>query len=143
MSGPSFSSRRLVLLSAAVLALALPGGGALASPSVRLTIRHVVAHCHVWALKGKALGPRARLVVAPGTRLQIRPDCPMDFDVVQIGGPRLRLGARRIYAGTTRSVAFRRTGVYRLRVTNVQTPEERGLVTIGATNTLLLTVVVR
>jgi len=41
------------------------------------------------------------------------------------------------------SIVFRKVGIYRLEVTNVQTPEERGLVTLGDTNTLTLTVVVK
>ena len=36
-----------------------------------------------------------------------------------------------------------KAGVDRLRATNVQTPEDRGLVTLGETNTLILVVVVR
>jgi hypothetical protein len=40
-------------------------------------------------------------------------------------------------------ILLRKAGVYRLRVTNVQTPEERGLVTLGEVNTLTLTVVVK
>jgi hypothetical protein len=40
-------------------------------------------------------------------------------------------------------LVFRKAGVYRLKVTNVQTPEDRGLVTLGATNTLALTVVAK
>jgi len=36
-----------------------------------------------------------------------------------------------------------RPGLYRLTATNVQTPEERGLTTLGETNTLTLTVVVK
>ena len=67
----------------------------------------------------------------------------MDFDYIQTGGPRLALGNRRTYAGTSRVIFFRKAGVYRLRVSNVQTPEERNLVTLGETNTLRLTVTVK
>ena len=45
--------------------------------------------------------------------------------------------------GTSRTLVFRKAGVYRLTVTNVQTPEERGLTVLGETNTLTLTVVVK
>jgi hypothetical protein len=132
----------LVVLATIVLFLASPAAGAIASPTVRLVIAHVVSHCHVWKTATKTLGASAKITVASGTRVVIRPDCPMDFDFVQIKGPRLALGDARSYAGSTRVITFRKVGVYRLTVTNVQTPEERGLVTLGETNTLTLTVVV-
>ena len=135
--------RRLALLAGVVaLALAAPATSA-AAPKLRLVIAHVVNHCHVWRSQSKSLGSSARVVVKPGTRLVIRADCPMDFDYVQRSGPKLPLGNPRTLAGTARTITFRRAGVYRLQATNVQTPEERGLVTLGETNTLLLTVVVR
>ncbi len=137
--------RRRLLLGASLLLifLAPTSAGAAVSPTVRLVISHVVAHCHVWRLSTKLLGPSATITVAPGTRVVIRADCPMDFDVGQTKGGRLALGDARTYAGTARTILFRTPGTYRLRATNVQTPEERGLVTLGVTNTLTLTVVVR
>jgi hypothetical protein len=66
----------------------------------------------------------------------------MDFDFAQTGGPRLRLGDPRTYAGTSRTIVFAKPGIYRLTATNVQTPEERGLTVLGTPNTLRLTVVV-
>jgi putative drug exporter of the RND superfamily len=132
-----------VVAGALVLALAAPGTAAAASPTVRLAIAHVVQHCHVWRTSTKLLGASAKLTVKPGTRLLIRADCPMDFDYVQKGGPKLALGSRRTFAGDNRVIVFRKAGTYRLQATNVQTPEERGLVTLGATNTLTLTVVVK
>ena len=130
------------LVAAGVLAAA-PTGGAVASATVRLSIMHVVSHCHVWRTSTKTLGASTRIVVKPGTRLVIRSDCPMDFDFAQTRGPRLPLGDPRTYAGGTRVVTFRKAGTYRLTATNVQTPEERGLVTLGKANRLALTVVVR
>ena len=128
---------------ALVLLVVPPAGGAVASPTVRLVISHVVAHCHVWSSGTKRLGASTRITVRRGTRLSIRSDCPMDFDFAQTRGPRLTLGNPRTYAGTARVIVFRKAGVYRLVATNVQTPEERGLVTLGDSNTLTLTVVVR
>jgi hypothetical protein len=110
---------------------------------VRLAIAHVVHHCHVWRTPTRLLGSSSRLTVKPGTRLVIRADCPMDFDYVQTAGPRLALGNARTFAGQTRVIVFRKRGTYRLQVTNVQTPEERGLVTLGETNVLTLTVVTK
>jgi hypothetical protein len=136
--------RRLALvLVAAVAAVAVPlGTAAAASPTVRLTIMHTVQGCHVW-LTTKVLGPSAKITVKRGTRLVIRPSCPMDFDFAQAAGPRLALGNPRTLRGATRTIVFARTGVYRLRVKNVQTPEEVGLQTLGPTNVLTLVVVVR
>ncbi len=136
--------KRLVLaLATIVLAVGALTGGAAASPTVRLVIAHVVEHCHVWTTSTKTLGPAAKIVVKHGTRVVIRSDCPMDFDFKQTKGPRLALGDPRMYAGTNRVIVFRKAGLYRLTVTNAETPEERGLVTLGDTNTLTLTVVVR
>jgi hypothetical protein len=132
----------LVALVSLVVLVAAPAGAAAASPTVRLVITHVVSHCHVWSTATKILGATARISVRRGTRLVIRSDCPMDFDFAQTRGPRLDLGDPRTYAGTTRVIVFRKLGFYRLTATNVQTPEERGLVTLGDPNTLVLTVVV-
>jgi hypothetical protein len=133
----------LLALLAAVLLVSAPAGGAVTSPTFRLAIAHVVSHCHVWRTSTKMLGAATKITVKPGTRLVIRSDCPMDFDFAQTGGPRLPLGSPRTYAGSTRVITFRKTGIYRLTATNVQTPEERGLVVLGEANTLRLTVVVR
>jgi uncharacterized membrane protein YdfJ with MMPL/SSD domain len=135
--------KRAGLLAAAVLLFLTAPATAAASPTVRLAIAHVVQHCHVWRNSTKTLGPSAKLTVKHGTRLVIRADCPMDFDYAQRSGPKLALGNRRTFAGDSRVIVFRKVGIYRLEVTNVQTPEERGLVTLGDTNTLTLTVVVK
>jgi hypothetical protein len=135
--------RLVVVIVACALVGAAPTGGAAASKTVRLTIAHVVAHCHVWETTKSVLGPTLKITVTRGTRVVIRPDCPMDFDFAQTKGPKLALGDPRTYAGTSRTITFRKSGVYRLTVTNVQTPEERGLTVLGGTNTLTLTVVVK
>jgi hypothetical protein len=142
-------NRRWVVIGVVTLGLfvATPGGGAVASATVRLVISHVAVNCHVWKKARplgavKTLGPSTRIVVRPGTRVVIRADCPMDFDFTQTKGPRLALGDPRTYAGSTRVIVFTRPGVYRLTAKNVQTPEERGLVTLGEPNTLTLTVAV-
>ena len=107
---------------------------------MRLTILHYVRGCHVWQLKAKTIGPSATLTVERGTRVEIRPSCPMDFDFTQLSGPKLALGPARTYAGTTRTILFSRRGVYRLAAVNVQSSAERGLVTLGTDNGLKLTV---
>lgn len=137
--------RKLALtLAIAATVVAVPTGGAAAvSPTVRLAIVHTVSGCHVWRLGQKALGPSAKLTLARGTRLELRASCPMDFDLRQLGGPRLALGEARIYGGTTRTLVFRKAGTYKLTAVNVQSSEERGLPTLGPDNTLTLTIVVR
>jgi hypothetical protein len=133
----------VIVVLAAALPVAAPAGAAAVSPTVRLAIAHVVRHCHVWRTSTRTLGPSMKITVSRGTRVVIRSDCPMDFDFAQTKGPHLTLGDARTYAGTARTIVFRKAGVYRLIATNVQTPEQRGLVTLGDTNTLTLTVVVR
>jgi hypothetical protein len=135
--------RHLVLLVAVLALLPAPTGSATATKTVRLAIAHVVSHCHVWRMTTSLLGPTLRLTVERGDRVVIRPDCPMDFDFAQTKGPRLALGDPRTYAGTSRTITFRKAGVYRLTATNVQTPEERGLTVLGGASTLTLTVVVK
>ena len=137
--------RRPVGLAALVVVLGVvaPAGTAAASPTVRLVIAHVVQHCHIWRTSTKTLGPATKIAVRPGTRLVIRSDCPMDFDFAQTKGPKLSLGNARTFAGSSRVIIFRKPGVYRLTARNVQTPEERNLITLGETNTLTLTVVVK
>jgi hypothetical protein len=133
----------LVAATAAALFVIAPAGGSAASATVRLAIAHVAAHCHVWKTPTKTLGASTKVTVKAGTRVVIRSDCPMDFDYAQTKGPPLALGDARTYAGSARTITFRKAGVYRLTATNVQTPEERGLVTLGEANTLTLTVVVQ
>jgi RND superfamily putative drug exporter len=141
---PRRLATKQALLVAAVVAVGLAAPAtAAASPTIRLAIAHVVQHCHVWRTPSKLLGASTRLTVKPGTRVVIRADCPMDFDYVQTSGPKLALGNRRTFAGESRVIVFRKRGVYRVKAANVQTPEERGLVTLGETNTLTLTVVVK
>ena len=138
----------VVPIASIALFAAAPGGTAVTAATVRLVISHVFEHCHVWSMAAKplgamkTLGPSAKIVVKPGTRVVIRSDCPMDFDFKQTKGPHLALGDPRTYAGSSRVIVFRKAGLYRLTVTNVQTPQERGLVTLGDTNTLTLTVAV-
>lgn len=120
--------KRLLLPFAVALVLA---PSALASPTVRLTLIHVMQGCHVWGdADGQALGPTRTLKVKPGTRLSVRITCPMDFDV---------RGARWL-SGTVHTLRFKKRGIYRFTFTNVQTPEERGLETLGPVNTPTLTV---
>jgi hypothetical protein len=143
--------RRLAAVTVASIALfsASPGGTAVGAATVRLLIAHVFQNCHVWTMAPKplgavkTLGASAKITLRRGTRVVIRSDCPMDFDFKQTRGPRLVLGDPRTYAGSSRTIVFAKTGLYRLNATNVQTPEERGLTTLGTPNMLTLTVLVK
>jgi hypothetical protein len=122
----------LVLIGAAAGA-----PSALASPTVRLTLIHVMQGCHMW---GKAdstpLAANYALRVKVGQKVEIRVSCPMDFDLAQVAGPKVSLGPDpRWRTGTTHTLVFRKKGVYRFTATNVQSPEERGLETMGPTAT--------
>ena len=98
-----------------------------------LSIVHVAHGCHVWATAdGRPLGASRTIQVSQGGRIAIRISCPMDFDVVQTAGPKLALGDPRWHTGTSHVLVFAKKGVYRLRATNVQSPEEVGLQVLGA-----------
>ena len=132
-----------LVLAVAAAAAALPlGTAAAASPTFRMTILHYVHGCHVWQTT-KVLGPRARITLKRGTRLEIKPACPMDFEFAQVAGPPLALGDPRTIGGSLRVVVFRKPGVYRLTARNLQSSEQQGLQTLGPDNLLTLTVVVR
>lgn len=137
--------RKLALVPLAALVLvAAPGGTAIAaSPTLRATIVHTLRGCHAWSIAGKPPAPAAAVTVKRGTRLTIRISCPMDFDLAKVRGPALALGPARFYAGTTRTIVFRRPGTYKLRARNIQSSEQVGLQTLGPDNVATLTVVVR
>jgi hypothetical protein len=132
--------RRILLLSAAIFAVT--AGPAAASSTVRLEIVHYFRGCHVWS-RTAVLGPSVQVNVKRGARLTIRVSCPMDFDLSQTAGPALSLGSGRIYAGTTTTILFKRSGLYKLLARNVKSSEEAGLQTLGDDNLLKLTVRVR
>jgi len=126
----------LILSAVAVLTPA-----AVASPTIRLTIMHFFQGCHVWGTNdSQALGPSRSITVTRGTKVVIRINCPMSFDFSQVSGPKLNLGDPRTYPGTTRTIVFRKPGLYRLKAVNVETSADMGLQTLGPDNTLTLTV---
>ena len=137
--------RCVVILLVLWIAVAAPPAvtAATRAPTIAMSIVHFVRGCHVWSKGSKVLGPATTITTKPGARLTIRISCPMDFDLVQTAGPRLALGRPRLVAGTTRTIVFRKAGVYKLVAKNVQTSEEVGLETLGEDNTLRLTVRVR
>jgi hypothetical protein len=138
--------KRFLLGCAILLALVgVPTAVAAAtSPTVRLAIVHVVRGCHAWGTaSSQPLGPSRTLSVRRGTKLEIRVNCPMSFQLAQVAGPRLNLGDTRMYSGTVRTIVFARKGVYKLTATNVETSEQVGLQTLGPDNVLSLTVTVR
>jgi hypothetical protein len=135
--------RKLALLLVVAAAAAF-APAAIASPTIRLTIVHFVQGCHVWGTAdGQALGPTRTIALKRGSKLEIRVNCPMSFRFTQVAGPKLALGDPRTYAGTARTIVFRRAGVYRITAVNVETSEQQGLQTLGPDNTLVLTVRVR
>lgn len=132
---------RLLVVAALTLVLAPT---ALASPTIRLTLVHVMLGCHVWGdADGQVLGATKTLKVKPGTRVTVRISCPMDFDIAQVAGPAVALAEPRWHTGSTHVLVFAKKGTYRFTATNVQTPEEVGLEVMGAVNVDRLTVVVR
>ena len=132
----------VLLVGAALTAVPITLASTQAS-TLALSIVHTVRGCHVWSTGSQTLGPTATISLKPGAKLKIRGTCPMDFDLTQTAGPKLALGGTRVYTGTTRTLVFRKAGVYKLRAKNVQTSEEAGLQTLGEDNSLRLTIRVR
>lgn len=91
----------------------------------------------------RALGASHTVVLKPGARIEIRVSCPMAFDVTQLAGPKLVLGASPWQTGTTHTLVFKKSGLYRLQAVNVQSSEELNLQTLGPDNMPLLIVRVR
>lgn len=138
--------RRLLLVLAVSAALASAGTGtaAAAVPAVRLTIVHVVHGCHSWGTAAsEALAPTRSISVRRHTRVQVRVSCAMDFVFRQTLGPRVPLGDPLTHSGTTRTLVFRATGVYRFTATSAQSSTELGLQTLGPDAVLVLLVRVR
>jgi len=133
-----------LLLCLAVACVLAGAPTAAASPTIRLTIIHVMRGCHVWATSdSRPLGATRTLVVERGARLEIRINCPMSFDVTQRRGPRIAVGPTRWVTGTAHTLVFRNRGVVVLEARNVESSEEMGLQTMGADSLLTLTVRVR
>ena len=135
--------RKLAIL----LALGVTGAfapAAVASPTVRMAIVHVVQGCHVWGtVDSQPLGPTRTIALTRGSKLQIRINCPMPFDFTQLAGPRLPLGNPLTQPGTLRTIVFAKAGVYKLKAVNTVSSEQAGMSTLGPDNTLVLTVKVK
>ena len=135
--------RKLALI-AILAAIGALTPAAAASPTVRLTIVHFVQGCHVWGTNdSQPLGPTRKISLHRGSKLVIRDNCPMTFDFRQTAGPKLALGNPRTYPGTTRTIVFRKVGLYRIKAVNVESSGDKGLETLGPDNTLRLIVRVK
>ena len=126
---------RILAVVATLFAVAAP------SKTIQLAIVHTVQVCHIWQTShGQAAATSLKL--KKGDRITIRVSCPMDFQLVQVKGPKLVLGDPTLHTGTQRTIAFPKRGVYVLRATNVQSSADMGLQTLGPDNVLRLTVTV-
>ncbi|HEY8646563.1 MAG TPA: hypothetical protein VIL77_11845 [Gaiellaceae bacterium] len=124
---------KLLAIAATLFAVAAP------SNTIRLAIVHAVSGCHVWQTT-RALGPTGTLTLRPGGKIVLRVNCPMDFTITQVRGPKLNLGDPTMHTGTSRTLVFVKRGTYVLRAVNLQTSEQAGLQTLGLDNVLKLTV---
>ena len=123
--------RKLALFIAVGAALVVIPA-AVASPTVRLSLIHVLRGCHMWGTEdSRPLGATHTVILKPGARIAIRNSCPMAFDVTQLAGPKLAGGLGRWETGTTHTLVFAKAGVYRLQAVNVQSSAEMGLQTLG------------
>jgi hypothetical protein len=126
---------KLLALGATLFAVSTP------AKTVQLAIVHTVRGCHIWqTTHGSA--PATVLKLKKGDRITVRVNCPMDFRLVQLRGPKLALGDPVLHTGTQRTIAFGARGTYVLQATNVQSSADVGLQTLGADNVLRLTVTV-
>ncbi len=126
-----------------LLAIGLAAFAVAAPPKVlRLAVVHVLHGCHAWQ-GARGTSPNQAMTLARGGRLELRVNCPMDFTLVQLRGPKVALGAPVMHTGTSRTIVFRKAGVYVIQGTNIQTSAEQGLQTLGPDNLLRLTVTVR
>ena len=136
--------RKLILLLGVCVALVAIPSALAVSPTVRLTLIHVMRGCHVWGTAdSRALGASRTVQLKRGGRIEIRVSCPMAFNVTQLAGPKLALGASPWQTGTAHTLVFTKRGLYRLKAVNVQSSEEAGLQTLGPDNMPLLIVRVR
>jgi hypothetical protein len=136
--------RKLLLLIGLVVALIAIPMTLAASPTVRLSLIHALRGCHEWGSSdGRSLGASHVVLLKPGGKLEIRVSCPMAFNVKQLAGPKIALGAAPWQTGTTHTLVFKKAGVYQLMAMNVQSSEEMGLQTLGEDNMPVLIVRVR
>ena len=126
---------RILAVVATLFAVAAP------SKTIQLAIVHTVQGCHIWQT-AHAHGPVTALKLKKGDKVTLHVTCPMDFQLVQVKGPKLVLGDPTVHTGTQRTIAFPKRGVYVLRATNVQSSADMGLQTLGPDNVLRLTVTV-
>ena len=124
---------KLLAIAVSLFAVAAP------SKTVRLAIIHAVSGCHVWQTT-RSLGPSGTMTLHAGDKIVLRVNCPMDFTLTQVRGPKLSLGDPTMHTGTTRTLVFRTRGVYVIHAVNIQSSAEVGLQTLGADNQLALTV---
>ena len=116
---------------------------AVASPTLRLSIVHVLHGCHAWGTSdSQPLGPARTVTIQRGGKLTIRVNCPMSFSVAQLAGPTIGVSAL-WQPGTSQLLTFAKRGVYRFQATSTTSSEAMGLQTLGPDNVLVLTVRVR
>lgn len=127
---------RIVVLALSLGALAVSQAGAARPPTV-LEIKHYFRGCHVFS---KNEQPVVNVRLRKGDRIQLVDHDPMDFDVTQTAGRRVGLADPRLRRSEVRLLVFRKAGLYRFELKNVQTSEELGLQTLGQDNTLRIVV---
>jgi plastocyanin len=127
-----------VLVALVVAATALAG-----SPTVRVTIRHQVQHCHAWSVNGNAYEAAQRVTLARGGSIVFQNNDMMPHKLVQVTGPKLALGraANMNKMAATFKLSFAKAGVYRFK-TVAGEDYMKGVVTKGEDNTLTLAVTV-
>ena len=124
---------KLLAVAATLFAVASP------SKTISLAIVHAVSGCHVWQ-STHMRGPSGTLALHAGDTIVLRVNCPMEFTITQVRGPKLALGDPTMHTGTSRTLVFRTRGTYVLRAVNIQSSADMGLQTLGPDSVLTLTV---
>lgn len=134
-----------VALTSALASGPHPGGGKIitmrATGTAKLTVVHVAKGCHSWT-NGDRIGESVRLTLNRGGRLVIANQDIDAHKLVQTAGPRVATGAP-MMMGSTRSIVFRKAGMYHMKTRTVEMPGMPEIDTAGPDHGLWLIVTVR
>jgi len=131
------------LTAAIVVALAVAATALAGSPTVHVTIRHQVQHCHSWSVDGNAWKATQSAKLARGGTIVFRNNDVMPHKLIQVSGPKLTLGktANMNKLAATFRLSFAKAGVYKFKTIGGE-DYMQGVKTVGEDNVLRLTVTV-
>jgi plastocyanin len=123
-----------------MLILAAPAG---AGSSGQIVIRHQMKGCHSWAVNAAAYKASQHVTAVRGTTFRLRNNDIMPHTLIQLAGPKLRLGHALLnHMGATTTFTLAKPGTYRFTTKAGEDYKGMAMKTIGEDNVLRLTVVV-